>query len=70
MKKTLKIKGMTCGNCVKRVNKIISGFDSVSDVSVDIQRMEATFECDPNQIDIGGIVNAINDFGFTALEKE
>jgi hypothetical protein len=42
----------------------------VSDVLVDIQRMEATFECDPNQIDIGGIVKAINDFGFTALEKE
>ena len=26
MKKVLEVKGMTCGNCVKRVTKIISGF--------------------------------------------
>ena len=70
MKKALEIKGMTCGNCVKRVNKIISGFDNVSDVSVDLQRMEATFECDPVNTDIKNIVKAINNFGFTALEKE
>ena len=70
MKKTLEIKGMTCGNCVKKVDKIIHGFDKVSDVSVDLQRMEATFECDPDHADVGDIVKAINDFGFTALEKE
>ena len=70
MKKTLEIKGMTCEHCVKRVNKIIGGFDGVSDVSVDLQKMEATFECNPNQIDIGSIVKAINDFGYSALEKE
>ncbi len=46
MKKVLEVKGMTCGSCVKRVNKIISGFKGVSDVTVDLQRMEAAFECD------------------------
>lgn len=70
MKKTLEIKGMTCEHCVKRVNKIISGFDGVSDVSVDLQKMEATFECNPNNTDTGSIAKAINDFGYTALEKE
>jgi copper chaperone CopZ len=70
MKKVLEIKGMTCGNCVRKVNKLISGFDGVSDISVDLQKMEATFECDPTNIDVANIVKAINDFGFTALEKE
>jgi len=70
MKKTLEIKGMTCEHCVKRVSKIIGGFDGISDISVDLQRMEAAFECNPNQIDIDSIVKAINDFGYSALEKE
>ena len=70
MRKTLAIKGMTCGNCVRRVDKIIRGFNGVSDVAVDLERMEATFECDPTHIDVTRIVKAINDFGYTALEKE
>jgi copper chaperone CopZ len=70
MKKVLEVKGMTCGSCVKRVNKIISGFKGVSDVTVDLQRMEAAFECDVPATDVAGIVQAINDFGFTAQEKQ
>ena len=69
MKKVLEVKGMTCGNCVKRVTKIISGFDGVSDVAVDLQRMEATFESDPRVTDAGKVVQAINDFGYTASDK-
>jgi Cu+-exporting ATPase len=69
MKEMLQVKGMTCGNCVKRVHKIISGFEGVSDVSVDLQRMEAAFECDPDRTDVADIVKAIDDFGFTASKK-
>ena len=70
MKKALEIKGMNCGNCVKRVTKIISGFEGASEVVVDLQRMEATFECDPQSTVTGNIVQAINDFGYTAAVKE
>ena len=70
MKKTLEIRGMTCEHCVRRVNKIISEFDGVSDVFVDLQKMEVTFECNQNHTDIENIVKAINEFGYTALEKE
>lgn len=70
MKKILKIKGMTCGSCVKRVNKIIGGFKGVSDITVDLQRMEAAFECNPEATDITKVVQAINDFGYAASEKE
>ena len=70
MKKVLEVKGMTCGNCVKRVTKIISGFDGVSDVTVELQRMEASFESDPQTTAVGKVVQAINDFGYAAREKE
>ena len=70
MKKVLEVKGMTCGNCVKRVNKIISGFDGVSDVAVDLQRMEVTFESDSRMTAVSTVVQAINDFGYAAREKE
>ena len=69
MKKTLAIKGMTCEHCVKKVNKILCGFDGVSEVSVELQRMEATFECDPDKTGVEEVVKAINDFGYTAKEK-
>ena len=69
MKEIIEVKGMTCGNCVKRVHKIIDGFEGVSDVSVDLHRMEASFECDPQSTNAGDIIRAINDFGFTASKK-
>jgi copper chaperone CopZ len=69
MKRILEIKGMTCEHCAKKVYKIISGFDGVSDVSVELQRMEATFGCDPDKTDAEDVVKAINDFGYTAKEK-
>ena len=69
MKKVLEIKGMTCGNCVKRVTKIISGFDGTSEVEVDLQKREATFTCDTQSTNVESVVKAINDFGYTASEK-
>lgn len=68
MRKSLSVQGMTCEHCVRRVKKIIEKNSTVSDVSVSLERKEATFSCDESA-DIAGIVNAINDFGFTAAEK-
>jgi copper ion binding protein len=68
MKKILSVEGMTCQHCVKRVQKIIEKNSTVSEVNVNLERKEATFSCDESA-DIAGIVNAINDFGFTAAEK-
>lgn len=70
MKTVLEVKGMTCGNCVKRVTKIISGLDGVSEVAVDLQKKEATFEYDTQTIKPASVVKAINEFGYSASEKE
>ena len=69
MKKVLEVQGMTCGNCVKRVTKIISGFDGTSEVEVDLHKREATFTCDIQNTTVESVVKAINDFGYTASEK-
>ena len=70
MIKILEVQGMTCGNCVKRVTKIISGFDGTSEIEVDLQKREATFICDTQNTNVESVVKAINDFGYTASEKE
>lgn len=68
MEKKLQVDGMTCQNCVKRVKKIIEKNKGISEVSVSLGNKEAVFTCEPS-VDLASIVNAINDFGFNAAEK-
>ena len=68
MEKKLSVEGMTCQNCVKRVKKIIEKNEGASDVSVILENKEAVFTCEPS-VDVASIVTAINDFGFSAAEK-
>ncbi|SPF41466.1 COP-associated protein [Syntrophobacter sp. SbD1] len=42
--KTLKIKGMSCQHCVKSVKKALEEIEGISNVAVDLQTGEATFE--------------------------
>ena len=69
MEKKLSVEGMTCQHCVRRVQKIIEKHDGVSQVNVSLEGTEATFACDSPDTDVAGIVQAINDFGFTATVK-
>ncbi|MGZ6193416.1 MAG: heavy-metal-associated domain-containing protein [Syntrophales bacterium] len=41
---TVKIKGMTCNHCVMAVTKALKEIDGISNVKVDLQRAEATFD--------------------------
>ncbi len=68
MQKKLSVEGMTCQNCVKRVRKIIEKHGGVADVTVSLEAKEAAFSCG-DTADVTAIVEAINDFGFTASEK-
>jgi copper chaperone len=69
MQRQLSIEGMTCGHCVKKVEKIIGRFQGVSDIAVSLEQREAVFSCDPAKTDMQGIIAAINDFGYNASEK-
>ena len=70
MEKKLSIDGMTCQHCVKRVEKIIGKTEGVSNVQVSLENKEAVFACDSSSINVDAIMQAINDFGFTATEKD
>ncbi|MGZ6240606.1 MAG: heavy-metal-associated domain-containing protein [Syntrophales bacterium] len=41
---TVKIKGMTCNHGVMAVTKALKEIDGISNVKVDLQRAEATFD--------------------------
>ena len=42
--KTIKIKGMSCNHCVMAVTKALKEIDGISNVKVDLQKAEATFD--------------------------
>jgi copper chaperone len=44
MKTTVKIKGMSCNHCVMAVTKALNQIDGLSDVQVDLEKGEATFD--------------------------
>ncbi len=69
MEKKLKVDGMTCMHCVKRVQKIIEKHDGVSDVKVNLENKEASFSVDSETVDVSKIVAAIVDFGYPTSTK-
>jgi Cu+-exporting ATPase len=69
MEKKLSVEGMTCQHCVKRVTKIIEKTPGISDVQVSLENKEAVFTCDETGTNVDEILQAINDFGFTAAQK-
>ena len=42
--KTVKVKGMSCGHCVRAVKKALEEIEGVGNVNVDLMKGEATFE--------------------------
>ena len=61
---TIKINGMTCDHCVKRVTKEISTIPGVSTVAVDLAAGTSTFDSE-NDIPRDALAAAIDEAGFT-----
>lgn len=67
MKTVINIDGMTCGHCVKSVEKIISDIKGVISVEVSLDSASAVIEYEKaNIIDIIDIVEEISDSQFEA----
>lgn len=43
MNSTIKVQGMSCNHCVMAVTKALNKIDGISDVTVDLEKGEATF---------------------------
>ena len=62
------VKGMTCGNCVKHVQKALQGLQGISQAEVDLHLQQATVEYDPQAITYEHMAMALKEAGYD-LEK-
>ncbi|HOI93913.1 MAG TPA: heavy-metal-associated domain-containing protein [Syntrophobacter fumaroxidans] len=63
---TLKIKGMSCGHCVKAVTKALSEIVGVTGVTVDLESGLATFES-TGPVDMNLVRERIEKAGFNLV---
>ncbi len=61
---SVKIKGMSCQHCVKSTREALEKLDGVSNVQVDLENGEATFDGD---IDMDKVSEAILKIGFETV---
>ncbi len=62
---TLTVKGMSCNHCKQAVTKALEAIPGVSDVSVDLEKGEASWT-ESRPVDIAGVKKAVNTLGFEA----
>ena len=60
----LNVTGMTCGGCVKSVQKALTSHDGVSNATADLESGLVTIDFDPSQIQAAALKKAIVDAGF------
>lgn len=62
----LKVKGMSCGGCVKGVTGVLSALPGVSRADVSLEKGEAVVDYDSNQVTREQLASAVEDAGFEA----
>lgn len=66
----LKVKGMTCEHCVRRVKKALEGIPEVQNVEVSLENETASFTYNPNHYSSAQVKEAIEDAGYSLEESE
>ena len=64
------VKGMTCGNCVRHVEKALQTVEGVSSVTVDLDNQIATVQYDPTIATVDGMAKAVDEAGYTMESKQ
>ncbi|MDH7605923.1 MAG: heavy metal translocating P-type ATPase [Melioribacter sp.] len=60
----LPVEGMTCASCVTRVEKIISNFEGIKNVNVNLATERVRFEAESNTINLEKISAALKEYGY------
>ena len=63
-KLTIKIEGMHCEGCKRRVENVLKTF-GLKNISVDLNKKQAEVNA-KDSVDVGEVVAALNDIGFSA----
>jgi copper chaperone CopZ len=60
----LTVRGMTCGNCARSVERKLTSTPGVTRASVDLAGASATVEYDPSQAAPEALANAVRGLGY------
>ena len=63
---TLKIDGMTCGGCVKSVQRVLNVLAGVQQAEVSLNPAQAIITFNSAEISTAALIEAIEDAGFDA----
>lgn len=66
MKQTIKINGMSCENCVGKVEKAVSELDGVDKIKVKLKNAEAKIKFDETKIPLEKILETVTELGYEA----
>lgn len=69
-KRILKIEGMTCAACAKRIEKVTSKLDGVLESNVNYATENLTISFEPSKVRVSDIKRVIEKAGYKALEEE
>lgn len=61
--RTLRVKGMSCGHCVKSVTQALEGVQGVSSVNVSLEEGTASFDASPG-VSMDRVYEAVERIGF------
>jgi Cu+-exporting ATPase len=60
----LTVKGMTCGNCARSVERKLSSTPGVTKATVDLKAEQARVEYDSDVVKPEGLANAVRQLGY------
>ena len=60
----LPVRGMTCGNCARTVERTLAGTPGVTKALVELQGERAIVEYDPELVKPEVLANAVRDLGY------
>jgi len=64
----LKVQGMSCGGCVKSVEKVLRAIDGVKNVQVSLENANVNIDYDTGKTDTVAFKSAIVDAGFEIID--
>lgn len=64
------VRGMTCANCSARVERVLNKTPGVSQATVNLATERATVHYDPDTGDVGSLLSAIEESGYTPVVEK
>lgn len=65
----LKVEGMMCEGCVRRINNILSNIKSINKYHISLEKKTVILELEEDYA-LKDIIDKINDLGFKAIEND